>query len=64
MITAIAVPRTRDEGWKPSGVFQRYKMQRLMDKGYPEAVGIRVGLDNLNTHIPAVRYQTFPPEEA
>jgi hypothetical protein len=36
----------------------------LVDEVFPEAEVIRVVLDNLNTHTPAVLYQTFPPEEA
>jgi hypothetical protein len=31
---------------------------------YPEAEVIRVVLDNLNTHKPALLYEAFPPAEA
>jgi hypothetical protein len=40
------------------------QMNRLVDAVCPEAEEIRVVLDKLNTHTPAVLYQTFPPEEA
>jgi transposase len=39
-------------------------MRQLVDGHYPEAEGIRVVMDNLNTHTPAARYETFPPAEA
>jgi DDE superfamily endonuclease len=41
-----------------------YEMQWLVDQGYPEAIVIRVVLDNLNTHKPASFYEAFPPAEA
>ena len=41
-----------------------YEMQWLVDQGYPEAIVIRVVLDNLNTHKPASLYAAFPPAEA
>ena len=31
---------------------------------YPEAIKIRLVLDNLNTHTPAAFYETFPPAQA
>ena len=40
------------------------QMQWLVDERYPEAEGIRVVLDNLNTHKPGARYETFAPAEA
>src|SRR5262249_14448760 len=40
------------------------QMRRLCDEWYPEAVTIRVVLDNLNTHSPASLLTAFPPEEA
>jgi len=40
------------------------QMRRLCDEWYPEAVTIRVVLDNLNTHSPASLFAAFPPEEA
>lgn len=39
-------------------------MQWLVDEVYPQAVSIRVVLDNLSTHKPAALYENFPPEEA
>jgi hypothetical protein len=41
-----------------------HAMQWLVDEGYPEATGIRVGLDNLNTHKIASLYEAFEPAEA
>ena len=58
-------------GWREVHVTERRtkedfarQMKWLADAVFPEAEGIRVVLDNLNTHTPAVLYQTFPPEEA
>jgi hypothetical protein len=39
-------------------------MRWLVDERYPEAAGIRVVLDNLNTHKPAALYEVFAPAEA
>lgn len=39
-------------------------MKRLVDEFYPNAIKVRVVLDNLNTHKPASLYEAFPPEEA
>ena len=39
-------------------------MKWLVDVLYPEAVLIRIVLDNLGTHKPAALYEAFPPEEA
>ena len=36
----------------------------LVDELYPQAIKIRVVLDNLSTHKPAALYKVFPPEEA
>jgi hypothetical protein len=36
----------------------------LVDVHYPEAAGIVLVLDQLNTHSPASLYQAFPPAEA
>jgi DDE superfamily endonuclease len=41
-----------------------HAMQGLVDIGYPEAEGIRVVLDNLNTHKIASLYEAFEPAEA
>ena len=58
-------------GWREVHVTERRtgedfarQMKWLVDEVFPEAEVIRVVLDNLNTHTPAVLYQTFPPEEA
>lgn len=39
-------------------------MKWLVDVLYPDAVLIRIVLDNLGTHKPAALYEAFPPEEA
>lgn len=39
-------------------------MKELVDEIYPDAVVIRVILDQLNTHSKASFYETFEPEEA
>ncbi len=39
-------------------------MAWLADDAYPDALCIRVVLDNLNTHTAAALYETFPPPEA
>ncbi len=39
-------------------------MRWLVDIAHPEAVHIRLVVDNLNTHKPAALYETFPPAEA
>jgi hypothetical protein len=39
-------------------------MNRLVDAVFSEAEEMRVVLDNLTTHTPAVLYQPFPPAEA
>ena len=41
-----------------------HAMRHLVDVDYPDAVRIRVVLDNLSTHSAAALYQTFPPQEA
>lgn len=40
------------------------QMQALADDHYPDAVRIRVVLDNLNTHKPAAFYEFLSPNEA
>ena len=37
------------------------QMKRLADERYPEAVKVRVVLDNLNTHRPASLYEAYEP---
>jgi len=39
-------------------------MKYLVDVRYPEALSIRVVMDNLNTHKPASLYEAFSPQEA
>jgi hypothetical protein len=39
-------------------------MKELVDEDYPDAVVIRVILDQLNTHSKAALYENFEPEEA
>jgi hypothetical protein len=39
-------------------------MKWLVDVLYPDAVLIRIVLDNLGTHKPASLYEAFPPQEA
>lgn len=39
-------------------------MRRLVDEWYPDAVVVRVVLDNLNTHTGAALYEAFAPAEA
>jgi hypothetical protein len=36
----------------------------MLDERYPDAVKVRLVLDNLNTHTTASLYQTFEPQEA
>ena len=40
------------------------QMKRLADERYPDAVEVRVVLDNLNTHKPASLYEAYEPTEA
>lgn len=41
-----------------------FALRDLVDVHFPQAIRIRVVLDNLNTHTPAALYVAFPPEEA
>ncbi|RYZ39483.1 MAG: hypothetical protein EOO71_20030 [Myxococcaceae bacterium] len=41
-----------------------HQMRALIDEHYPDAMQVRVVLDNLSTHSAAALYETFPPEEA
>jgi hypothetical protein len=41
-----------------------HQMQWLVDERYPEAEGIRIVMDQLNTHKVASLYAAFAPEEA
>jgi hypothetical protein len=58
-------------GWREVKVTETRKkvdfaqcMKDLVDVHFPEAVVIRVVLDNLNTHTPGALYEAFEPEEA
>ena len=58
-------------GWRHIEVTERrtqhdwaWAMKTLVDDYYPAADRIRVVLDNLNTHVPASLYATFPATEA
>ena len=39
-------------------------IKAMLDERYPEAIKVRLVMDNLNTHDIASLYQTFPPAEA
>jgi hypothetical protein len=39
-------------------------IKEILEKQFPEALGVKVVMDNLNTHTPASLYEVFPPEEA
>ena len=41
-----------------------HQIQQLVDVRYPDAEGIALVMDNLNTHTPAALYEVFPPAEA
>jgi len=58
-------------GWRHIEVTERrtqhdwaWAMKTLVDDYYPAADRLRVVLDNLNTHVPASLYATFPAAEA
>jgi transposase len=58
-------------GWRHVNVTARrtkadfaVQMQELVDVHFPQAVVIRLVLDNLNTHTPAALYETLAPAEA
>ncbi len=36
----------------------------MLDEHYPEAIKVRLIMDNLNTHNVASPYETFDPQEA
>jgi hypothetical protein len=40
------------------------QIKRMLDERYPDAVKVRLVMDNLNTHNVASLYETFEPEEA
>ena len=39
-------------------------IKTMLDERYPQAVKVRLVMDNLNTHDLASLYETFPPAEA
>lgn len=41
-----------------------YCMKQLVDEQFPEAIKVKLVLDNLNTHTPCSVYKAFPPSEA
>lgn len=41
-----------------------YFIKAMLDERYPEAIKVRLVMDNLNTHNIASLYETFPPAEA
>ncbi len=58
-------------GWRHVEVTDRrtahdfaQQMKALVDQHFPEAEGIRLVVDNLNTHTPAALYAAFPAAEA
>jgi transposase len=58
-------------GWRHVEVTERrtkhdfaLQMKQLVDVHFPEALRIRVVLDNLNTHTKAALYEAFEPAEA
>jgi hypothetical protein len=58
-------------GWREVKVTDRrtkvdfaHCMKDLVNRHFPDAVLIRVVLDNLNTHTPGALYEAFAPEEA
>ena len=40
------------------------QIKKMLDERYPEAVKVRLVMDNLNTHNIASLYETFDPQEA
>ncbi|MDO9021127.1 MAG: IS630 family transposase [Deltaproteobacteria bacterium] len=58
-------------GWRHVDVTEQrasyqfaHQMKALVDEHYPDAVRIRVVMDNLSTHSAAALYDTFEPAEA
>jgi transposase len=58
-------------GWRHVSVTERrtkrdwaLAIRDLVDRHYPDAERIVLVLDNLNTHVGAAPYETFPPAEA
>ena len=40
------------------------QIKQMLDERYPDAIKVRLVMDNLNTHGIASLYETFPPDEA
>ena len=58
-------------GWRQASVTAHrtsvdwaHQIRELVDVHYPEAEGIRLVMDNLNTHTVASLYEAFPAQEA
>jgi len=58
-------------GWRKILVRERRRMiewahcvREILDGYYPDAIKVRLVLDNLNTHTGASLYEAFPPAEA
>jgi len=58
-------------GWRRVSLTNRrtsvdwaHQIRELLEIDYPDAVKVRLVMDNLNTHTIASLYQTFPPAEA
>ena len=41
-----------------------HQIKALLDEDYPDAVKVKLVMDNLNTHTPASLYKAFDPIEA
>lgn len=41
-----------------------HQVKTLLDKDYPDAIKVKLVMDNLNTHTPASLYKAFEPQEA
>jgi hypothetical protein len=59
------------QGWRQVNVTARrtrldwaHQVQWLLDEQYPDAQGVRLVMDNLNTHELASLYEAFEPAEA
>jgi hypothetical protein len=58
-------------GWRHVAVTERRTrrdfaecLRYLVEERYPAAEYVRLVVDNLNTHVPAALYETFPPQRA
>ena len=40
------------------------EIKQMLDEHYPDAIKVRLVMDNLNTHNVASLYETFKPKEA